>query len=61
MSPKTCDLLEQSKQLLEKRESEQAAFEAGLRESRRALARSEKTLAELKDTLAAQPRPGGRG
>jgi hypothetical protein len=46
------DALEQSKRLLEKRESDQAEFEARVRESKKALARSEKMLADLKDTIA---------
>jgi hypothetical protein len=48
----TDDALEQSKRLLEKRESDQAAFEARVRDSKKALARSEKMLADLKDTIA---------
>jgi hypothetical protein len=46
------DALEQSRRLFEQRESEQVDFEAKLRDSRRALARTEKLLTELKNMLA---------
>jgi hypothetical protein len=52
MSPESRDLLDQSKRLLEKRENDQANFEAGLQDYRRALARSDEMLAQLKGLLA---------
>ena len=52
MSPESRDLLDQSQRLLEKRDCDQAEFEAGLQNSKRALARSEQMLVQLKDLLA---------
>ncbi len=45
------DPLEQSKRLLQKRESEQTDFESRLAESKKALARSERLLTELKEMI----------
>jgi hypothetical protein len=52
MSPETRDVLEQSRRLLEKRESGQSELEASIQDSKRALARSERMLTKLRDTLA---------
>jgi outer membrane murein-binding lipoprotein Lpp len=55
MSAELRDLLAESKRLLKKRESDRADFEAGLRESKQALTRFDKTLAVLRDILAQRP------
>jgi hypothetical protein len=46
------DALEQSKRLLAQRETGRADFEASLQDSRRALARSQKMLDKLQETIA---------
>jgi hypothetical protein len=46
------DLLEQLNRLLKKREAGQADFEARVRDSKRALARSQKMLDKLNETIA---------
>jgi hypothetical protein len=51
------DPLEQSKRLLQKRESGQTDFESRLAESKKALARSERLLAQLKEMIGSATRP----
>jgi len=46
------DALEQSKRLLEERETGRADFEESLQDSRRALARSQRMLDQLQETIA---------
>jgi hypothetical protein len=46
------DALEQSKRLLDKRESDQVEFETSIQDSKRALARSQTNLDQLKKTIA---------
>jgi hypothetical protein len=50
-SVRSRDALEQSQRLLDQMENAQADYEANLRHSKQALARSERLLARLRDIL----------
>jgi glutaredoxin 2 len=61
MPTETHDVLEQAKRLLAKRENAQVDFEASIRDSKRALARSQKMLDELQRTIAEAMNPHKTG
>lgn len=55
MSPEFRETLRQSQQLLEQRERAQAVYEARLQANKRALARAERLLGQLKDLFSRDP------